>query len=132
MEVDSDTLFGLELVLLIIGVIAAFMLPSFVRVHYLWKKALREIVAHNELGDDLKDEARVMLENDSYVLSIDWMRNNENQFSGELLVIVKKAVRLGKVCEARLWIFIFVFLALMGAVGICYSGGVHQCGVGYG
>ena len=105
------------LVLPIIAVVLVTLSSSAHRANRMYKMVLREIAAHNELSDSLKGEARFMLEKGRHgVLTDDWIKHNEGQFSDELLVMTKEAARLGKVCEVRHWVFMLVFLVAAGVV----------------
>ena len=124
MEGSLGVLFGSAGALVIMSIVAVFMSSPFRRAAYLKQKIMREIVAHDKLGDGLKDEARFMLEeHKGYdILGTDWIKHNEGQFSGELLAMAKETVELGRVCEVRRWIFISMFLITMGAVAFAAIG----------
>ena len=72
-----------------------------------------------ELSDKLKDEAKTIVEGgEEYVVILDWIKRNQDQFSGELLKTARRAIIVSKICRMYFWIL----MALIVAV-VAYSGG---------
>ena len=96
---------------------AMFFGPDFYRDH-LMVKALKRAVEQEELSDSLKEEAKALLKGDDNLSRLKWIKNNQDQFSGELLKMAQKAIRTDEMSGIYFWSLI----ALVVAIAVIFGG----------